>query len=199
MMDVVERLTRDFNDPDYRHVYDEGFLNSSIATQIKVLREERGWTQAHLAGKAKMNQSRVSELEDVNFNSWTMRTLRKLARALDLRLKISFEEFGTLLRDFRDLNRESLSRRSFGSDPAFQSAHAEAKPMASARALRIAPMPPEPELTASGVSSQEACEPRHEVPAKASKADVIKMPPMIGHHPSQYNGGNTQIPVEGRL
>src|ERR1035441_9022428 len=119
MMDVVERLKRDFNDPDYRHVYDEGFLNSSIATQIKVLREERGWTQAHLAGKAKMNQSRVSELEDVNFNSWTIRTLRKLARAYDLRLKISFEEFGTLLHDFRNLNRAGLTRRSFASDPEF--------------------------------------------------------------------------------
>ena len=71
MSDVIERLQKDFHDPTYRHVYDEGFLNSSIATQIKVLREEREWTQATLATEAKMNQSRISESEDVNFNSWT--------------------------------------------------------------------------------------------------------------------------------
>jgi transcriptional regulator with XRE-family HTH domain len=119
MRDVVGRLKRDFKDPEYRHIYDEGFLNSSLATQLKVLREERGWTQAALAEQAGMNQSRVSELEDVNFNSWTIRTLRKLARAFDLRLKISFEEFGTLLDDFRGLNRQGLSKRSFAADPAF--------------------------------------------------------------------------------
>jgi transcriptional regulator with XRE-family HTH domain len=118
-MDVVERLRTDFRNPEYRHIYDEGFLNSSIATQIKVLREERGWTQSALAEKARMNQSRISELEDVNFGSWTIRTLRKLARAFDLRLKISFEEFGGLLHDFRNLNRQGLSRRSFNSDPEF--------------------------------------------------------------------------------
>jgi transcriptional regulator with XRE-family HTH domain len=120
MRDVVDRLKKDFADPDYRHVYDEGFLNSSLATQIKVLREGRGWTQAALAETAGMNQSRISELEDVNFNTWTIRTLRKLARAFDLRLKISFEEFGTLLEDFRNLNRTGLSKRSFNADPAFQ-------------------------------------------------------------------------------
>ncbi len=120
MPDVVERLKKDFRAADYRHIYDEGFLNSSIATQIKVLREERNWTQERLAMEARMNQSRISELEDVNFDSWTIRTLRKLARAFDVRLKISFEEFGTLLNDFRNLNRQSLSRRSFPDDPAFK-------------------------------------------------------------------------------
>jgi transcriptional regulator with XRE-family HTH domain len=181
MTDVVERLKRDFNDPDYRHVYDEGFLNSSIATQIKVLREERGWTQAQLADKAKMNQSRVSELEDVNFSSWTIRTLRKLARALDLRLKISFEEFGTILSDYRDLNRESLSRRSFGSDPVFQLTHTEAKPMASARALRIAPMP---RVANSKVSTQEAGKPWPEERAGAGKANAAAgISQMTGRYP----------------
>jgi len=129
MTDVVERLKRDFQDPDYRHVYDEGFLNSSLATQLKVLREERQWTQEQLATEAKMNQSRVSEMEDVNFNSWTIRTLRKFTRAFDLRLKISFEEFGTLLDDFPKLNRGALSRHSFKDDPAFKEPAAkEAEP-----------------------------------------------------------------------
>jgi transcriptional regulator with XRE-family HTH domain len=134
MSDVVDRLRRDFRDPDYRHTYAEGFLNSFLATQIKVLREERNWTQTKLAAEAKLNQSRISELEDVNFNSWTTRTLRKLCKAFDLRLKISFEDFGTLLTDFRNLNRESLSRHSFAKDPAF---NASAKPPQSENRLAL--------------------------------------------------------------
>ena len=138
MKDVVDRLRTDFGDPEYRHVYDEGFLNSSIATQLKVLREERGWTQEVMAEKAGINQSRVSELEDINFNSWTIRTLRKFAKGFDLRLKISFEEFGTLLEDFRNLNRKGLSRRSFALDPEF---HPATKPAARDYSIRVARMP----------------------------------------------------------
>lgn len=136
---VVDRLKKDFKDVQYRHVYDDGFLNSLIATQIKVLREERGWTQAILADKAGMNQSRISELEDVNFGSWTIRTLRRLAKAFDLRLKISFEEFGTLLHDFRDLNRRSLSRRSFDADMAFAAIAGTVEASASANKKAVNP------------------------------------------------------------
>jgi transcriptional regulator with XRE-family HTH domain len=117
--EIIERLKRDFSDPDYRCVYAEDFLNSSIATQIKVLREEREWTQADLAKKTGKAQSRISEIEDINYSSWSIRTLRRLARAFDLRLKVTFEEFGTLLSDFTKLNRESLQRNSFSTDPAF--------------------------------------------------------------------------------
>jgi transcriptional regulator with XRE-family HTH domain len=148
MSDVVERLRKDFRDPDYRHTYAEGFLNSFLATQIKVLREERNWTQTKLAAEAKLNQSRISELEDVNFNSWTTRTLRKLCKAFDLRLKISFEDFGTLLTDFSNLNRERLSRHSFPKDPAFdppakppRSEHRPLLPSASIQVSGGAPIP----------------------------------------------------------
>jgi transcriptional regulator with XRE-family HTH domain len=141
MKDVVDRLKHDFMDSDYRHVYDEGFLSSSLATQIKVLREERGWTQCDLANKSKMNQSRISALEDVNFSSWTIRTLRKLAKAFDLRLKISFEEFGTLLLEFPNLNRAGLSKRSFGADPAFRPGQNVARNHSSVADLRLPSMP----------------------------------------------------------
>jgi transcriptional regulator with XRE-family HTH domain len=118
--EVVERLRRDFQESTYRHVYDSGFLDSSIATQIKVLREQRGWKQSDLAREAKTGQSRISEIEDVNYSSWSIRTLRRLAKAFDVRLKVSFEEFGTLLTDFTKLNRTSLERCSFRDDPAFR-------------------------------------------------------------------------------
>ena len=125
MSTPFERMRRDFGDKEYRHAYADEFLNTKIATQIKVLREQRRWTQGQLAQAAEMRQARISVLEDVNYSSWSIRTLRRLAEAFDLRLNVSFEEFGTLWLDLRDLSRESLSRRSFADDPAFQEGEAE--------------------------------------------------------------------------
>jgi transcriptional regulator with XRE-family HTH domain len=177
-MDVVERLKRDFRDSEYRTVYDEGFLNSSLATQIKVLREEREWTQTELAEKAGMNQSRVSELEDINFSSWTIRTLRKLAKAFDLRLKISFEEFGTLLGDFRTLNRNGLSRRSFAADAVFQPAANQQRP-------RLAQMPSVYFATTNG--NENVGGTAWEMGSSAGNNSTPRMPP--GSACSQANIG----------
>ena len=118
-MTVNERLKEDFTDPDYRHTYSNSFLDSSIATQIRVLREQHQMTQAELAAKAGMNQSRISELEYLDYSSWSVRTLRRLAQAFDLRLRITFEEFGSLFQDLHRLDRESLQRRNFSQDPSF--------------------------------------------------------------------------------
>ena len=52
-----DKLRRDFADPEYAYAYADGFLDSYIATQIKVLRENREWTQARLALEAGMRQS----------------------------------------------------------------------------------------------------------------------------------------------
>lgn len=119
MNPVKKRLKNDLQDKEFRRFYDEGFSDSSIATQIRVLREQREMTQKRLAEAAGMNQSRISELEDVNFSSWSVRSLRRLANAFDVRLKITFEEFGSLLVDVSKLDRKSLERREFSEDPAF--------------------------------------------------------------------------------
>lgn len=42
MNGLVKNLKHEFADEEYRHSYAESFLNSSIATQIKVLREQNG-------------------------------------------------------------------------------------------------------------------------------------------------------------
>jgi transcriptional regulator with XRE-family HTH domain len=103
---------------DYRHAWAEAHLNSAIALQIKALREQRGWKQTQLAEHSEMAQSRISLLEDVNYSAWSINTLRRIAKAYDLRLKVSFEEFGSLERELAgDLS--SLERRPFTEDPKF--------------------------------------------------------------------------------
>lgn len=99
----------DLKDEEFAHAYADEFLNTYIATQIKVLRGDL--TQEQLARKAGMKQARISVLEDVNYSSWSVGTLRRLARAFDLRLRISFESFSTLVHDIHRLNRRDLQRK----------------------------------------------------------------------------------------
>lgn len=108
-----------FFDSEYRAGYAESFLDSRIATQIRVLREQRGWTQAQLAEAAGMKQSRICALEDANYSSWSVTTLKRLARAFDVPLDVEFGTFGRLLREASTFNRESLQRPEFAKDPAF--------------------------------------------------------------------------------
>lgn len=118
-MTLLRKLVDRFRSRGYRHTYVESFLDSYIATQIKVLREQRKLTQAKLAKLAGMHQSQVATLEDVNHTSWKISTLKKLARAFDLVLVVRFESFGKLLPDIDSFNRAKLERPSFDEDPLF--------------------------------------------------------------------------------
>jgi transcriptional regulator with XRE-family HTH domain len=120
MSQLLERLREDFQDESARHEYAEAFTNASIAAQIKSLREADKLSQQQLADKIGTKQSGISRLENVNYASWKVDTLRKLARAFDLRLRISFEEFGTLVPEIENFKERTLTRRKFKDDPAFK-------------------------------------------------------------------------------
>ncbi|MBA3765856.1 MAG: XRE family transcriptional regulator [Acidobacteria bacterium] len=117
---LTDTLKKEFQDEDYRYAYDEEFSNARMATQIKVIREQRELKQTELADLAEMKQSRISALEDVNYNSWSISTLRRLARALGVRLSFGFETWGELLPEIENFGRKSLEKDEFKKDPAFK-------------------------------------------------------------------------------
>ena len=116
MSELVERLTQEFADKDYAHAYMEAHASSRIATQIKVLREQRNLTQAQLATLSGMMQERISTIEDVDYDAWTIKTLRKLARAFDTHVQISFVSFSEGILDVANLNRKRLEVESREAD-----------------------------------------------------------------------------------
>jgi transcriptional regulator with XRE-family HTH domain len=160
MSTIFKRMWQAFRDKEYRDIYTEGFSNSKIATQIKVLREQRGWTQQQLAEAAGMKQSRIATLEDVNYSSWSIRTLRRLAETFDLWLDVEFKEFGAVWPQLQDFNRESLTRHSFADDPAFKEGAVERvqtiqdKGVTSAISAII---PPQEQPSASALTSGLTC------------------------------------------
>ncbi len=121
MSELVERLRAEFSDKEYRHAYVEECLNTMVATQIKVLREQREMTQADLADEAGMKQLRLSVLEQADYSNWSINTLKRLAKAFDVALTVRFDAFSDIVLDFESLSRASLQRPSFKDDPLFKS------------------------------------------------------------------------------
>lgn len=106
-------------DKDYRHGYAEESLNISIATQIKVLREQREMSQGELAAKAGMKQPVISRYENVNYSSWSISSLRRLAHVFDVDLEVKFRSFGELVKSIEAFNRTALQVPKFSDDPYF--------------------------------------------------------------------------------
>src|ERR1039457_3125984 len=114
-----ERPPRAFRDEEYRYAYAEDFLNTWVATQIVTLREQRGLNQTELGELIGTKQPGVSRLENVNHSTWKTETLKKIARALGVRLRISFETFGALLDEDSHFSRDFLMRPRFEDDLSF--------------------------------------------------------------------------------
>jgi transcriptional regulator with XRE-family HTH domain len=114
-----EELIENKDDKEYRHAYADENLNATIATQIKVLREQRGMSQDSLAREAGMRQSMISRYENVNYSSSSINTLRKLAKAFDVYLDVRFRSFREMVESVENFGREALEVSRFTEDPFF--------------------------------------------------------------------------------
>ena len=111
------------NDPEFRHEYADEILTLLVCSQIKALREQRHMSQTFLGEALGTTQSVVSRIESTNYASWSVDTLRRIARALDVRLRITFEGFGSLWQDVGGISKSALERPKIEKDPEFALEH----------------------------------------------------------------------------
>ena len=108
-------------DKEYRDLYVAEHIRAGIAFQIRAMREDRGWTQSELGQRAQgMAQETISQLEDPDYGRLTLRTLRRLASALDVALIVRFAPFSDLIDWIVNLTPQRLAPPSF--DDELQSA-----------------------------------------------------------------------------
>lgn len=117
MTDISDSLRHELRDPEYSESYADSFLNAYIATQTKVIREQRQLTQAELATLMGTTQTAISRIENVNYSAWNIKTLKKLAKALHVRLRVSFETYGSLPDEVIAFGRPYLERDAREDDP----------------------------------------------------------------------------------
>ena len=124
---VLERLKHEFVSQEARYAYADSVTNSFLTAQIKELRDDQGLTQEKFAELVGTQQSGISRWQNSGYSSCKVETLRKFARAFGVRLRITFEEFGSLPEDVRGFTRERLAPRKFDNDPAFRNETEQAR------------------------------------------------------------------------
>jgi transcriptional regulator with XRE-family HTH domain len=122
MKESFSRLESQLDNSEFRHAYAASFMNSFVAAQIKTIREQRELTQSSLAEMVGTKQAGISRLENVNYDAWKVETLRKLAKAFDVRLRISFEEFDSLVDEIDRFGKPSLQREDYESSKSIRTA-----------------------------------------------------------------------------
>lgn len=129
------QLVENLLDRDYRESYAEGFLNSWISHQFTTVRRQRGLTQQQVAQRVGTKQSGVARMERDDYGRWNLPTLQKVAFALDCRLRVSLETFGSMVKEALDFTPANLERPAFADDPVFHFASRQSEPSSASAPL----------------------------------------------------------------
>ena len=97
MADRRQQFAQRLADKEYRDAVVDEYITEGLAAQIHETREARGWTQAELAERTQMAQESISRLENPNYGSYSLKTLKRLASALDVALVVRFVPFRELV------------------------------------------------------------------------------------------------------
>lgn len=100
----------------YREAFVAAQLKRGIPSQIRVLRRQRGWSQADLAKAAGLTQGAMSRAEDPDYGNLTLNNVLKIASGLDVGFMGRFVTFSELARWQASLSEEALQVPSFAED-----------------------------------------------------------------------------------
>lgn len=121
MDEIQNELLTELNEPEFRHAYASEFIDMILARQIRALRKQRNWTQQQLAERIQKHQSFISALEDEEYGSMTLSTLKELAESFDVYLSVRFKSFRNLIEQVSHSSMKDLEVPSFEEDPVLQS------------------------------------------------------------------------------
>jgi len=111
---LAKQLLESWRDRDYRAEFVRERVRSSIALQIRSLREQRnGMTQKQLGDAIGKKQTWISVLEDPEYGKMSVATLLSLAEAFDTDLEIRFRPFSRALHELTKQGPEYFEVRSF--------------------------------------------------------------------------------------
>lgn len=105
------KLFARLKDKKYRNQFVAGEVRRTIPFQLRALRAERKWTQADLGKEAEMPQTVISRIENGDAASLSIKTLLKLASALDVALVVRFEPIDRLINWVDGLSAEAMTPR----------------------------------------------------------------------------------------
>ena len=123
-MNVLSNLWQKLNcSKRYRESFPAAVVKRMLPLQIRVLRKQRGWSQAQLAQESKLTQGVISRAEDPDYGNLTVNTLVRIGAGFDCAFVGRFVPFSELAKWYVDTSDEKmLEVPSFADDHAPTSA-----------------------------------------------------------------------------
>jgi transcriptional regulator with XRE-family HTH domain len=104
----------------YRESFPAAVVKRMVPLQIRVLRKQRGWSQAQLAQESKLTQGVISRAEDPDYGNLTINTLVRIGAGFDCAFVGRFVPFSELAKWYVGMTDEkSLEVPSFADDRGF--------------------------------------------------------------------------------
>jgi transcriptional regulator with XRE-family HTH domain len=91
-------LAEQLRDPTFAERFEAAGEAWDVALQIAALREEAGLSQKDLARKLKTSQQNISRLESPSYEGHSLTMLRRVAKALNARVRVVLEPSAALKR-----------------------------------------------------------------------------------------------------
>lgn len=109
-----EQIIASLRDAEYRREF-AADVGTGIAFQIRLLREDRGWSQGELAQRTGTGkrQETISQWENPNYGRYSLATLIELAAAFDVAPIFRFAPFSDLIDWTTNLSPDRLAPPSF--------------------------------------------------------------------------------------
>jgi transcriptional regulator with XRE-family HTH domain len=107
-----EELRKSLEDKEYRREFGDD-VETTLAFQIRALREKHGWTRRDLAIRTGSSLAAVVLWEDPDGEPFTLQEIKNLAKAFDVALIVRFAPFSELIDWLADLTPDRLSPQSF--------------------------------------------------------------------------------------
>ena len=108
---IRQNLSQKLKDRDYRHSFFRIRGQGEVASRIRELRNLRKFTQKDLSEKCEMHhQSAISRIEQASYSSWNIKTLWRIAEALDVRMRIIFEPMEDVIKQYEELERQEYAQ-----------------------------------------------------------------------------------------
>ena len=101
---------------DYREALAVEHVNTTLAIQIRNMRENQQWSQNDLAGRLGKHQETISQWENPDYGRHSITTLKALAATFDVALLVKFISFSELVKDMVSLSEARLSPPSFSEE-----------------------------------------------------------------------------------
>lgn len=84
-------LDEQMKDADFAARFESAGEAWDVALQLAALRQKAGLSQKELARRLKTSQQQISRLESPGYEGHSLASLRRVARALNARVKVTFE------------------------------------------------------------------------------------------------------------